>query len=116
MSLFFLLADTPKSDMEDIESEVKVTEGSNVTLACTFYSHPELNSITWYDEDFNEKKTDDTLSLTSDDKYTSTVTVFGVVSNITVTCVAKQNESNGFYKMTKTQVGDDMFTFYLISK
>ena len=113
--LVILVTDTPKSDMGYIESEVKVTEGSNVTLSCTFYSHPELESITWFDEDVTEGKPE-FMTPTEDDKYTSTVTVLNVVSNTTITCVAVQITNDGLYEMTKTQVGDNMFTFYLISK
>ena len=113
--LIFFITDTPKSDMKDIASEIKVTEGSNVTLHCIFYSYPELEYIIWFDGKATVNNID-IMSPTSDDKYKSIVTVFNVVSNTTVTCVAVQITNNGIDNMKQTQVGDNTFTFYLMRR
>ena len=82
--------------MADVNPEIYVERGSDQELYCTFYSNPPVLDVTWYDitDEKGEVIKIDELEPRDDDKYTSTLLLTSITSNMTVTCLATQVHQN----------------------
>ena len=109
-----LLSDYPKAAMDDVDPERSFTSGSNETLACTFYSNPAVESVTWYDgpDDQEELIQIDQLEPNAEDKYISTLFLENIMHNKTVTCVATQvNQKTWETQKIRNAENENTFTF-----
>ena len=111
----FVNSDPTTSDMADVNPEIYVDRGSDQKLYCTFYSNPPVLDVTWYDEtdDKGEVIKIDELEPREDDKYTSTLLLTSITSNMTVTCLATQVHQN-MTKIRETISPGSAFTYNII--
>ena len=99
--------------MADINPEIQVQSGSDQQLTCIFDSNPPVEQIIWYKgkDDKGEVIKEDEMEPRENDKYTSTLLLENIRSNMTVTCVATQKQQ--YTKETREFLGE-AFTYILI--
>ena len=82
--------------MNDINPEITVEAGSDQLLPCAFYTHPPIDHVTWYSgtDDQGVVMEIDVPEPTEDDKYTASLLLEDIQTDMNVTCVAKRMNMN----------------------